>query len=160
MGKTIIFLVVILSAPIGIYSQNSDIQIPSFLDSTDFQIIFNKKKVRMYELTGSPVDSSIQNKKSKYIFNYLVKSALNIDNTKFIKLITPVLTCQPSVSQVPKCTYLFEYCLEIQNNKGKLYLFFSEDSNCNNYLKVIKVNTISHKESHNFFNSNLFMGLL
>jgi hypothetical protein len=142
------------------YCQTNEIQIKSILDSTDIEVLLGKKKIRMFELMGSPVDSSSQSKKSKYIFNYLVQSVLLINNAKFIKLLIPLLTCKPPLSQIPKCTFLVKYCVEIQNDKGRLYLFFSENSDCQDILKVIKVNTINHKESHDFFDIKQFAGLL
>ncbi len=156
---TFLLSVIVISISFHTYCQTNETQSSRLLDSTDFRILISKKKIRMFEMTGSPVDSAMQNKKSIYIYNYLVHNIRAIDNSKLTRYILPLLDCKTTITQVPKCTYLAKYCIEVRNNKAKLYLFFSDVGACENLIKVIKLNTLSRKESHMFADSNQFVGL-
>ena len=159
MKKIILFLIIITFASVKIYSQSGEIQKVIFLDSTDMEVMLAKKKIHLFELTGFPVDSSHQSKRVKYIFNYLVKSTMAINDKKLSKLISPLLACDPQLLQIPKCTFLAKYCLEIKATKGVLYLFYSGKGDCDTFIKVIKVNTLTHKENHKLLEENQFAGI-
>jgi hypothetical protein len=127
-----------------------------FFDKEDIQIVTHCKKFILYQLDEIQLGKKINKKGNNYILNYSFKSKRVLNQVQYTSLLSALFDCNNIPSDVVRCRMESEFCVKLVDGKKELLLFFSKPGACDNYIKVVKINNISHEESSQMYTDEKF----